>query len=388
MWRRGHVACALPLLWGALLSLGCHQSTLLQRDPFVRADNASLKAVYEIDWWAKLAPPRLWEYAPRELASPAIDEANEQVIVATRDGQIRAVSASDGSVRWAFKASGVFNAGPLVADGRAYVAGGNGVLYALDAKTGALQWKYEAGEELGTTPVLAMGLVLVASVADTLFAVDAQSGQWKWQHRRDTPSGFTIRGAAAPTVSQGVVYAGFADGFVVALELTDGSRKWERSLSTPGAKFIDVDTAPVLDPATGRLYAASYESGVFALNPETGEVLWKVSRPGITHLLPSGEVIFLTGASHVAAVSSKDGAPLWTYELGERFALAPVRANGFLAVPVNNGLVFLDPLTGRPATTLDTGRGISATPAVSASRMYVLSNLGSLFALDLVRTEG
>lgn len=325
----------------------------------------------------------LWDYAPRELASPALDPGTGRLIVLTRDGQVRAVEPG-GAVAWAFQTRGAFSGSPTIHEGVVYVPGGDGMLYAADAKTGALKWRYDAKEELATAPVLASGKVLVASQSDIVFAVDAATGEWKWQYRRDTPSGFTIRGAARPAVRGGVAYAGFSDGFLVALKVEDGTVQWERALSKTG-QYIDVDSSPVLDDA-GRLYAASYKDGLYALDAETGAVRWHSAASGVSNVIGAGAVIFTTGDQQIGAHDAATGRSLWSLSVRDRAARMPVLARGYLLVPVDSALLFVDPVSGRSELSWDPGQGVTATPLVRGPRAYVLSNLGYLYVLSLGRS--
>ncbi|AEI67290.1 PQQ-binding-like beta-propeller repeat protein [Corallococcus macrosporus] len=341
---------------------------------------------FSVNWWAPLAPPRTLEYGPRETATPAYDAASRTAVALTRDGFARGVGP-DGQVKWEFKTANRFNAGPRVVDGVAYVPGGDGVLYALDAATGEEKWKYVAGEALATVPVVAEGLVLVASESDTLFAVKAADGQWAWQYRRDPPTGFTVRGASRPLVREGVAYVGFSDGFVVALSADDGGVTWERSLSGVGSEFLDVDSSPVMD-ANGQLYVTSYKTGIFALEAETGDMVWNSSVAGMTSLLVSGQVLFAAGDGRVDAYLAETGRLLWSHSLGERAGFAPVFAQGMLLVPTSNALLFLEPKTGRSRVAWNPGSGVTAPPFVAGRQLFVLSNGGYLYSLDLNGIDG
>ena len=380
----------LRLVLGAslLVALGACRSVPLASDPTVPGSVPAPPLIFEMDWWVRLVTPPMWEYAPRETASPAIDADTGRVVVGTRDGMVRSLSPEDGKVEWEFKTQGGFNAGALLRQGIAYVPGGDGTLYALKAGSGELVWKYASGEELATTPVFSAGKLLVASQSDTLYAVDAATGKWAWQYRRDQPSGFTVRGASAPRVDAGVAYIGFSDGFVVALSVADGTVKWERALTTSGGnQFLDADATPVLDE-TGRLFVASYKDGVYALEATTGEVTWHTARPGVTSLVPHGDVLVTAGDGELGALLAADGRPLWSLDLSNRAARTPLLARGLLVVPTNGALTFIDPATGRARESWNPGKGVSATPARSAERMYVLSNLGAVYAMRLVGRGG
>lgn len=383
-WKRWVGAVAALGLLG-----GCH-SIPLHGNPAVPGSGVQPPvSFFEVDWWTPLVDPSLLEYAPRELATPAYDEVNGHVIALTRDGYIRAVRTQDkpGKVAWSLKTGNRFAAGALAHEGTIFVPGSDGFLYALDARTGQEKWKYAANESLATTPVLVDGMLLVASESDTLFAVNAQTGQWAWQYRRDLPSGFAIQGVSVPLAHNGTVYQGFADGTVVALDLRDGGVKWEKSLSTGGTQFLDVDTSPVLDEA-GRLYVASYQSGLYALESESGDVVWNSVVGGLTSLLGRGTVLFATGDGRMDAYLEDNGRLLWSLDLGERAGNDPVLVNGMLLVPNQRALLFVDPVTGRSRLSWNPGEGITATPRVVESKVYVLSNNGYLYALRVKGGRG
>jgi outer membrane protein assembly factor BamB len=341
--------------------------------------------LYSVDWWKPLVTPAPFESSPRERAGPTFDRETRRVVVLSRDGFVRALG-QDGKSAWEFKTNGKFNASATISEGVVYVAGADGIVYALRLRDGELLWQYDAKEELGTSPVLEGGRVMVASLTDTLFVIDAKTGKWLWQYRRESPSGFTIHGASRPTVAGGTIFIGFADGHLLALRSDDGSVKWDKALSSEG-QFIDVDTAPVLDE-NGRVYAASYKDGIFALDATTGDTLWHTATPGMTQLLHAGGTLVASGDQQLQAVSIATGQSLWSVTLKGKSARQPVLAQNFLVVPIHDSLVFVDPLTGKQRVAWDPGQGVSATPAWSGSHLYVISNLGYIYSMRLMGKRG
>jgi len=378
---------ALPLIAAAALSGGCAAVPVYGDPTFAGQGESAPVRLMEVDWTVPLVTQvPLLEYAPREAAGPAVDPESGRIIALTRDGRVQAVSAA-GHVEWTYKTPLPFNSAPLLAAGRIYVSGGDGTVYALNdhpaGPGGELLWKYDANEDLAATPVLAGKLLLVATQADTVVALDAEDGRWLWQYRRDTPPGFTIRGASRPVVEGGRGYVGFADGTLVALELSDGTPRWERHLGVEGAQFVDVDTAPVVDAARNRVYAASYRDGIFALDLSTGETAWSSSIRGVTSLTQREGLLFGAGDGRVTALKADGGQLAWTLELKGKLAHAPAQVKGLLLVPTEQALLFVDPLSGRIRQSWNPGRGVTATPAWFRDRLYVLSNLGHLYALAL-----
>jgi outer membrane protein assembly factor BamB len=133
---------------------------------------------------------------------------------------------------------------------------------------------------------------------------------------------------------------------------------------------------------------ASYKSGIYALEAESGDLVWTSSVGGMTALLSKGKMLFAVGDGRVDAYLAEDGRLLWTHPLGERAAQAPVFAKGMLIVPIQRSLLFLDPKTGQARVSWNPGDGVSATPFVAGSKLFVLSNNGWLYALDFNGLKG
>jgi outer membrane protein assembly factor BamB len=379
------------------------KSIPLNDDPTVpRAQaNVTKEAIYEIAWTNPLVKTGLLEWKPIEAAAPCVDPDSERIITLTRDGFVRSLSPIDGKIEWSFETKGKFFGGATVVDGVVYVSGGDGNLYALESMSGAVKWNYEAKEELVTVPVVRDGKIFIASQGETVFAVDASNGKWIWQYRRDQPNGFSIRGIATPLIVEDEVLMGFADGFAVALGVEDGVLRWEQKLTkSAGTQFLDVNASLVADES-GNVYAASYKDGIFALDAKTGEIKWKSARPGINSMLLSGSTLFLSGDGSVTAMDTTKGNSMWSVNISDHNSKGPTNnagrdaifARGFLVVPTSTALAFIEPSTGMVRAAVNPGRGVSATPGKFnsirfGSRLYVLSNLGTLIALDMVSTGG
>ncbi|MGO8969924.1 MAG: PQQ-binding-like beta-propeller repeat protein [Myxococcaceae bacterium] len=353
-------------------------------DPYQHIDTDVL-AIYTITWWQKLVDAPTLEYGPREPARPGADTINLRVVTGTRDGILRSVD-NKGRVVWRFVAGQPFSAGPEVVDGFVFAPGGDGFLYCFRADTGELFWKYDAGEDLVTVPVVVDGRVLVASQNDTLFAIEAATGKWLWQYRRDTPAGFTIRGAGRPVVRGGVVYVGFSDGHFSALRLETGAMVWDRALASVG-QFRDVDSPAVFD-AKGNIIVADYKEGLFGIDPGSGETLWQTVITGMVGLVARGNVVYASGDARVIGMESTTGKVLWTTKLGERAGLQPALAAGWLLVPTGQALLFIDPSSGKVRLIFDPGKGITATPEVHGLEVYLLSNLGFVYSLEMNLARG
>lgn len=341
--------------------------------------------VFSVHWWTRADEAFGLPYRPVEPGEPEVDPRTGQVFVGTADGKVRAFD-SRGKFLWDHEVNSTFDAGPTLADGRLYVAASKGQLLALDPASGKRLWEYRASDELITKPVVGDGLVLVTSTGDTIYAIDQVTGAWKWQYRRDTPSDFTVRGAGRPALFEGRVYAGFADGFAVAIDAKDGTLQWSKDLGQ-GKPFADVDAGPVLDPE-GRLYFASFATGIFALEAGTGKLVWTAARPSASALAlsPDGKRLFAGGNGFAAAFEAADGRPRWSATLGsDRFVSGIAVVNGLVLASTGPGpLLFLDGGSGKLRQTFDPGHGVWARPNVHGAAMAcVLSNRGVIYDLGI-----
>jgi len=333
---------------------------------------------WDVAWQRPLVPQSPLEWKPQERGGPAVDPLSGLLLVGTRDGWLHALDA-DGKRIWDFKTGGRIEAVPRIEGERVYVGSSDGGLYAVELATGKLVWRYDAQEDVGTTPAVAGGLVLVMTLQDTLVAVDAKTGTWRWHHRRESREGFTILGAAPVLIAGSLALGAYSDGTVAALDVQTGVVRWERRVAANG-DFMDVDSLWV---QANRLYAAAYSGGIYALDVQTGRQEWELKTSGACRLAWDGGLLLAVTTTQIMGISSRDGTRRWVLPLDGVPSGAPILVAGRAVVPNSKGLLLIDAMRGRLLGVFDPGTGVSATPAWSGQRIYVLSNSADLLALDL-----
>jgi outer membrane protein assembly factor BamB len=343
----------------------------------------ALNKLFTVEWRRELADVSdIFLFKPQETGQPAYDRNTGNVYVATREGRIVCLD-SDGHDVWEFQGVGSFNGGPTLYKERLYAAGAGGFLYALDSVDGKLLWKYDAKEELLTAPVVTDDLVYVMSTADALFAIGTTDGKWRWQHRRDSASTLTVRGAARPGLRDGVLYAGFADGYGVAFDAKEGTVKWATRLSlATRTQLYDVDADVVFSP-DGAVYMASYSDGIYRMRADNGQVEWHTHFSGIASMSIRDWTLYAGGAGHLYAVNAVNGKITWDVPMTDLAARAPVAFDHLVVSATSGPLLFVDATSGRPLRAFDPGRGVCATPVFAEGRLYVFSNRGELYALRM-----
>jgi outer membrane protein assembly factor BamB len=357
------------------LVLAAHASLVDAQLPRAPSD------VWRVRWSRAQVAPDILDWKAREPGGPAVDALTGVVVVGTRDGVLRA-RTPDGQALWEFQAEAGFPAPPLVTNGTVYAGSSDGHVYALELGSGKQRWRYTASEEVGTTPVLAGDVLYVATLQDTLVALDAATGTWKWHHRREGTSStsFTIRGAAGPAVEGGLVFGAFSDGTVASLDAASGAVKWQRKVG-PEGQFLDVDSTPVV--RDGRVYVAAYSGAVVALDAASGREAWSFRTPGAARVVVAGDSVVAVTTTQVIGLSRAEGQVLWTTPLEGEPAGTPVVLGDRVLVPSVKVLAAYDAKSGKRLLTFDPGTGVSASPAVREKRVYVLSNGGTLVAVDI-----
>jgi outer membrane protein assembly factor BamB len=359
-----------------------------------------------------------------ERGRAEIDVARGRVFVGTSDHGLYALRANGGSAIWRFETLGAVQSEPLYDQALdvVYFGSNDGALYAVHASDGRLVWRFDSGAEIARKAVLFGEVLYCANAADNLFAVERRTGRRIWQVHRTPALGMEISGYAGPAVDHGVVFVAFSDGHVGAYDARDGSEHFapvdlsaeaEQSQGAEALRYLDVDTTPVPDdlgPQGQVIFVASYAGGVYALDQEHGVPVWKNERavgvtelalwrerahtpaPGSPFYVPSGPpvpareiLLAASGESGLWALDPATGRMLWRVPVPEGGITAPVPIAGALLVGTTRyGAFLLSPVDGRPIDGIDLGSGFSQTPAASGNRAYLLSNAGTLVAIDVL----
>jgi outer membrane protein assembly factor BamB len=238
-----------------------------------------------------------WKFAThgRVSSSPAI--ADGRVYVGSFDSNLYALDAATGALVWKFTTEGerrfsgkhlhgrepaaevmpdpfdVFLSSPVIAAGGVYFGSGDGNVYALDAATGTLRWKFHTGNVVHASPAIAAGILYVGSWDSYFYALDTASGRERWHFKtgEDPNINNQVGIQSSAVVADGVVYFGCRDSHVYALDAASGAQRW--AFST-GESWV-ISSPAVRD---GKVYFATSDSGlVQALDARSGTAVFTLS---------------------------------------------------------------------------------------------------------------
>lgn len=343
-------------------------------------------------------PDILWEVAldAGSAASPLVHDG--EVIVAPRDGYIRALAAESGQQHWSLELGAGIAWTPTIADGVLYVVTEDGVLRAIDLGERSINWS--ADGFLDETIVTVVDDLVLAGAPGELVALSVDGGQERWRQRTGGSERVATDGSVAYVGGEG-------SGTLTALAVDDGDEQWR----------LDLDTARVLTPTIvedgliaagrdnvgghnlilglaadgtqrwrwepagrGRLGAFTVtddrviagsdveDTSIQAIDLRTGEEQWTTELPGQGQMIPvvAGETVYTGGReAGITALDTTTGAIRWAL---------PFEGAGGGGMAVTGGLLIVATLQdgggGRVvalADPADPRHAARATPAPAAT---------------------
>lgn len=368
MLRAGRLGLSLGLLVGVLL--GC------------AADRPKPTPLEPVS--AKIAGRAVW--------NQSIGNVNFAMVPAVRDGaffvaggggEVLAIEAESGTVRWRASAGEALSAG-VGSDGRytAVVTRSNQVV-TFDG--GRELWRKRIASAVVTPPLVAGERVFVMAVDRTVHAFDAIDGRRLW----------TLQRPGDPlTLAQASVLTAFRNTLVVAqgprlagVDPLRGVVQWEVPMASPRGTNEVERLADLVGPAVrvgDRLCVRSFQSAVGCADLARGAVLWSRNAGGANAVGADAETVFGADASdRISAWRANSGDVVWSNEkllyrgLSGALAVGPVVVFGD-----SEGYVhFLSVASGEQQLRLPTdGKAVVGTPALAGNTLLVTTKSGGLYA--------
>ena len=201
---------------------------------------------------------------------------------------------------------------PLLQEGdRAFVATGDSKLYSVDATNGQSLWTvpFVVENPIWGPMAYADGNIYAAAMDGNVYAVDAESGTQNgiWETDTSFPGGLTLDGDS--------LYAGGYDNKLHAFDK-----------NSPGSEFWTLDTEAgiwgVPTVADGRVIFGDMNGNVYAVEADSGELLWQTAAPGpiVTSPAISDGVAYIASEGDpgskeqkwfLTAFNIEDGTQVW-----------------------------------------------------------------------------
>ncbi len=345
--------------------------------------------------------------------TPAV--AGGLVIAGSAAGELNAFNAADGATVWSRRGLGAITGSPTIAADRVLVGSLTGHVYALDLRRGSniWDWKGPAGAAIWASPVVYGDEVIVGVaspygdqplVPGRLYGLQAATGFQIWTMcvmAGCAPGGGIWSTAAVDSNGNAFVGVGNPVDGVLAFAPLTGERKWMTSLYPDVGRDLDVGASPVIFNLGGKeVLAQASVSGVFAvLGAIDGKEAWRralVDGSAVHGLLATpaydGTNLYVASASPptgVVALNPADGSLVWRHDTAQPVYSAPAIGDGVVVFGTGavlgevkaGSLVALSTKDGRLLFTFDAHSAVRSGPAI-AGRLVVFGDAaGDVFAL-------
>lgn len=267
----------LIAVYAAFFQTGCSRISLSMSEKFEKLTGLrpegqkSQEKLFSVRWNKNHDPSYSSGNLPVGLAAPLVHQ-NSVYIGKDEDGMM-AYALDTGRKLWHAKEPASYHSSATAFQDQIIYGTVQGRVISRHALTGELNFEIDLGASIESRPVVADGRLFIHLRNHQLFCLDASTGKILWAYRRAVPFLTTLQRVSSPLVHEGKVFIGFADGFAAAFSIEDGLLLWERRLSN-GAKFIDVDTDPLI--FENQLYMGSYSGNYSILDPSSGQLIHQI----------------------------------------------------------------------------------------------------------------
>lgn len=352
------------------------------------------------------APRKAWTVAiqgsssrERLAASPVI--GGGKLFAMDTSGTVHAFDAATGARSWETSvkadkdnANSTFGGGAAFDEGVVYVTNGVGEVAALDAGSGAIKWRVKPAGPLRGSPTVAFGQVMVMTQDNQILTLNAPDGAVLWNANASVGQ-TNVFGVAAPAAGQGTIVAGYSSGELVAYRYENGRELWadalaRTSIATSVSTLTDIDADPIIE--RGRVYALGQGGRMAAYELVTGQRIWELNLAGISTPAIAGDWIFtLTDEAKLLCIAKANGKVRWMTQL-ERYKnekkksdqvlwTGPVLAGNRLWIANSRGEVMSASVAdGTVSPFTKVGSAVSLAPVVANQTLYILDDGGKITA--------
>jgi outer membrane protein assembly factor BamB len=315
----------------------------------------------------------VWTYEAGESIESSAAIVNGAVYVGSQSGELAALSLSDGSVRWKYKATGpIGESSPCVNGGVVFIGDLNGTLHAVNTRDGKAIWTFKTNGEIKSSPVVVGDRVLIGSYDEHLYCVSVSNGSLIWKFRTGGPVHCTAG------VSNGMAHIAGCDETFRAIRIADGKEVFHI------ASGAYTGASPAL--VGQKAFYGTFNNEVLAVNLATRRISWRYRNRQrqfpyySSAAVAEGRVVIGGRDKMVHCLDSATGKELWTFMTRARVESSPALADGRAFIGSNDGKFYvLDYKTGAKVWEFTAGAPLSASPAIAAGRVVIGSEDGRLY---------
>ena len=250
----------------------------------------------------------LWKVEAQEPVIGAVTIDNGLAYVGASDHTFRAIDIHTGKVAWVYnKVKGYIETKPLITDDKVIFGAWDNTLYALDKNDGKEIWKWTGGltrmhfSPAAVWPVAAENKVFIADPQRALTSIDIDNGETVWRTFESQ-----VRETVGLSEDGKQIYSKTMNDSIVCYA-TQGNEPKKLWASNVGFGYEHAPSMP--QEKEGVMYGSTKEGLIFALDAQTGKVIWKhkIGNSLINTVVPLNkkEVLFTATSGEVGLLRMK-----------------------------------------------------------------------------------
>lgn len=285
----------------------------------------------------------IWEFEDNSDLGTGFGVYKNLLIAGNTTGEIYALNIKSGKKVWENTTGGKIYSTPAVWKSTVVVGSSDHSIYGFSATDGKLKWKQETHKAVLGSPVIRDGVAFIGGSDGKLRAVDVESGNIKWVF--DKVSGYV---SGKPLLFQNKLFFGsWSNGFY-ALNPETGALIWEWKNTSPSRMYSAAACYPV--GSNNRVFIVAPDRQMTAFDAETGKVIWREKRDSVRvresmGLSVDGKHVYVkTMDGNLYGVSTESDFMdiSWKSTLQLPYEISPtnIEAKGnLIIVPSNSGLL-------------------------------------------------
>ena len=313
---------------------------------------------------------------------------------------------------WIFKCEDEIRGTPLYHEGTVYVGAYDHNMYALDASTGDFKWKYAADGGIASKPAVYENNLYFGSADQRVYAISTRSGQNVWVRSTEGPI------YSSPCIAERHIFIGSDDEHLYVLNTLTGREAWKvhagskvRSsplvvgdrvyFGTEDGEVHCVDfsgktqwhltakRAVTASPhfANGVIYISSLDSVLYAIDANTGWVIWRFRMNKGSISTPTTDInhIFVGSTDgNMYCVNMKSSSKEWNYSTDNQINGSPVLYKDAIYFGGVDGKIYcLEARNGHLRWEYATNGPITSAPAIKDDIIYIGSTDCHVYALPV-----
>ncbi len=243
----------------------------------------------------------------------------EELFVANNNGRLSALKMTNTS-RWQDQLvwQGAFSekviSGPVLDENQLIIGTAKGRVKALNPSTGEVKWQTQLSSEVLSAATISQGKIYTRTADGKVYALNRANGEVIWVSEHQMPK-LSLRGAPKVLAGKDKVYVAWETGVLQALEAQSGSLAWETRVAIPSGRtdlerMVDIQSNLAL--SDGTLYALGFHGKFVAINVDTGNFRYVKELSGYRDFVVADQTIYLVDENDVIqALDRFTGTTLW-----------------------------------------------------------------------------